>query len=122
MTSAVQEKGGHATGLSIAAVPLANLLLLPRSLLILSSSLYLSHLHGITPRLEDRVSTVSRTLEEGADVLGIANADLLGDQAVSAGVESLAGWQGSRGVRTSLTFRHAEKVLKSGAFGALRKP
>lgn len=102
-------------GRTIAAVPLAHLLLQPRSLLILSSSIYASHLHGIEGRNEDAVADIPG---------GIANADLVGDAAVKDALAD-GSWKAERGERISLTFRHAQKVVKGGAFsmalGALRR-
>lgn len=102
-------------GRSIAAVPLAHLLLQPRSLLVLSSSLYASHLHGIEGRSKDSVKEI-----EG----GLANSDLVGDATVKDSIAD-GSWTAERGERISLTFRHVEKVLKGGAFsmamGALRR-
>lgn len=98
---------------TIAASPLAHLLLLPRSLLILSSSLYSSHLHGIRAQTKDEVSI------DGENGDKVANGDLIGQAEV---VDKLRGgsWTGHREVRTSLTFRTAEKVLKGGAFSSQR--
>lgn len=93
------------SGRPIAAIPLAHLLLLPRSLLILSGSLYASHLHGISARALDLVVPSD-----------IANLDLLGDSEVVDAIKA-GGWMKSRGVRTSLTFRHAQKVVKGDALG-----
>jgi alkylated DNA repair protein alkB family protein 6 len=98
----------------IAAIPLAHLLLLPRSLLILSSSLYTSHLHGISARTEDVIRSVPALPD--AEVVAIANADLLGDATIIDSLRDKGSWNGVRGTRTSLTFRQAEKVLKGGAF------
>lgn len=99
----------------IAAVPLAHLLVLPRSLLILSSSLYTAHLHGIRGQVEDRVCSTEG--EGEADV--IVNADLLGNAEISDALREGV-WTGERGVRTSLTFRTADKVLKGGGANLLR--
>lgn len=102
-------------GRTIAAVPLAHLLLQPRSLLILSSSLYASHLHGIEGRRTDDIKDI-----EG----GLANGDLVGDALVKDAIRD-GKWKEDRGERISLTFRHVEKVVKGGAFslalGALRR-
>jgi alkylated DNA repair protein alkB family protein 6 len=102
----------------IAAIPLAHLLVLPRSLLILSSSVYTSHLHGISPRTSDRVSAKSGMTETvESDVCVISNAELLGDAAFVDNLLAGSQWERARGVRTSLTFRHAERVLRGGPFG-----
>lgn len=79
-------------GRPIAAIPLAQLFLERRSLLIISSSLYTSHLHGIKAVEKDTIGQV-------------ANGNLLGSP-VEEGTEI------ERGTRTSLTFRAAERVLK----------
>jgi alkylated DNA repair protein alkB family protein 6 len=84
-------------GRPIAAIPLAHILLEPRSLLVITSSLYTSHLHGIQPLEADIIG--------GADGVEIANRALLGQS-----VEDGAVLQ--RSTRTSLTFRAAERVLK----------
>lgn len=110
------DEGG--LGRPIAAIPLAHLLLLPRSLLILSSSLYASHLHAISARTED-VIFPSRKDSSDAGGIAIANADLLGDATIVDSLREQGRWTGSRGNRTSLTFRHAQKVLKGGASRAL---
>lgn len=103
-------------GRTVAAVPLAHLLLLPRSLLILSSSLYASHLHGIAERGIDDIKDISG---------GIANMDLVGDAEVLDGLKA-GDWKRERTERLSLTFRHAEKVIKGGALGmalsAMKRP
>jgi len=101
------------TGQPIAAIPLAHLLLLPRSLLVLSSSLYAAHLHGIAPRSEDIVVT---ELPKSPGEVRIVNGFLLGDASIVDSLRETGHWEGRRGVRTSLTFRHAQKVLKGGAF------
>lgn len=96
-------------GRPIAAIPLAQMLLLPRSLLILTSSLYTSHLHGIQPGPRDEIN----------DPTKIANFELLGDASVMDAMRE-GSWGGIRsGPRTSLTFRSAKKVLKGGKFGLL---
>jgi alkylated DNA repair protein alkB family protein 6 len=110
--SATDETG---QGKPIAAIPLANLLLMPRSLLILSSSLYTSHLHAIAARTSDVV------IDRGAadrrdDEVVVANQPLIGDSSVLDKIREEGRWIGERGTRTSLTFRHAEKVLKGKAF------
>jgi alkylated DNA repair protein alkB family protein 6 len=131
------------SGRSIAAVPLGHVLLMPRSLFILTGSLYSSHLHGIAAR--ERDSFIAPEREEagtpaaaasdpsgageadsadGADALPhstpkakaeadvVANASLLGLDALPRDAFTY-----ERDTRVSLTFRHANKVLKGGAFG-----
>ncbi|WVF69847.1 hypothetical protein IAT40_004628 [Kwoniella sp. CBS 6097] len=121
-------------GRPIAAIPLAHLLLMPRSLLILSSSLYTSHLHAITPGTKDvvypippRTDSENNVTEQDSnrvDGVHIVNADLLGDAEVVDAIKN-GRWEAERGTRTSLTFRHAEKVLKGGVAsmigGALKR-
>ncbi|OCF37488.1 hypothetical protein I316_00612 [Kwoniella heveanensis BCC8398] len=121
-------------GRPIAAIPLAHLLVMPRSLLILSSSLYTSHLHAIIPRTKDVVYPASQAqangpngvheVQESAEGVRISNADLLGDAEVVDAIRN-GRWEGERGTRMSLTFRHAEKVLKGGVAsiigGALKR-
>jgi alkylated DNA repair protein alkB family protein 6 len=52
----------------------------------------------------------------------IANRDQLGDSSILDELRERGRWTGERGIRTSLTFRHAEKVLKGGMFAkALRR-
>jgi alkylated DNA repair protein alkB family protein 6 len=103
-------------GRTVAAIPLAQLLLLPRSLLILSSSLYASHLHGIAERSVDDIKDING---------GVANMELIGDSGVLDGLRA-GDWRRERGERISLTFRHAEKVIKGGALGmalsAMKRP
>ncbi|ORY27786.1 hypothetical protein BCR39DRAFT_220208 [Naematelia encephala] len=109
------------SGRPIAAIPLAHLLVMPRSLLILSSTLYTSHLHGISERFEDIVSAAP-----GHEGVVAANADLLGDAGIADSLRNNKVWRQARGTRTSLTFRHANRTLKGGllsmtATGALRR-
>ncbi|CAK9785151.1 hypothetical protein CC85DRAFT_42873 [Cutaneotrichosporon oleaginosum] len=130
------------SGRAIAAVPLGHVLLMPRSLFILTGSLYSSHLHGIAARERDSFIAPEREEKEaiasdvaapdqaaagdegGADQLPrstskakadanvVANASLLGLDALPRDAFTY-----ERGTRVSLTFRHANKVLKGGAFG-----
>ena len=112
-------------GRAIAAIPLAHLLLLPRSLLILSSSLYTSHLHGISscvtdtvlPRRTGNAITAAPPREEDLPegTVRIANAELLGDAQIQDKLRS-GSWTADRGLRTSLTFRHADRIVKGGSF------
>ena len=114
MTASTPPDDEASGGRPIAAIPLAHLLLMPRSLLILSSSLYTSHLHGVTERESDTVSAQATGTEAEGEV--IANADLLGDAEVQDKLRDGGVWTRLRGTRTSLTFRHANRVLKGGAF------
>jgi alkylated DNA repair protein alkB family protein 6 len=56
---------------------------------------------------------------------GVANMDLVGDAEVLDGLRD-GTWSRERGERISLTFRHANKVVKGGALGmamnAMRRP
>ncbi|TXT08690.1 hypothetical protein VHUM_02818 [Vanrija humicola] len=111
-------------GRAIAAVPLGHVLLMPRSLFVLTGSAYTAHLHGIAERSADWVvrdeSVQKDTVDaDGAPPVVVANAGLLGDPKVQAAIQSDAGWTAERGTRVSLTFRHAEKVLKGGAFAMI---
>lgn len=56
---------------------------------------------------------------DDGDVIGVANTELLGDPAVMERLRDGGVWVKERGVRTSLTFRHAQKVVKGGALGKL---
>ena len=104
-------------GRPIAAIPLAHLLLLPRSLLILSSSLYASHLHGIVARADDVVRSPSEGVAASSDGVTIANESLLEDSAITNALREHGQWSGARSTRTSMTFRHALKVFRAGRFG-----
>nr|XP_019008654.1 uncharacterized protein I206_06336 [Kwoniella pini CBS 10737]OCF47435.1 hypothetical protein I206_06336 [Kwoniella pini CBS 10737] len=124
MTSQVESD--TESGKTIAAIPLAHLLLMPRSLLILKSSLYTSHLHSISSKEEDTIvhRTLSDSVSEDRIVkanggVEIANMELLGDAEVIDSLKNTGEWTAKRDTRISLTFRQAEKVLKGGALGAL---
>nr|XP_018265524.1 uncharacterized protein I303_01890 [Kwoniella dejecticola CBS 10117]OBR87682.1 hypothetical protein I303_01890 [Kwoniella dejecticola CBS 10117] len=126
MISHSEDQGGK----TIAAIPLAHLLLMPRSLLVLRSSLYTSHLHSIAAKEEDLIVHRPITLSGNASLNGdegdvngggveIANMDLLGDAEIVDSLKNTGRWKGRRDTRVSLTFRKAEKVLKGGALGAM---
>ena len=115
MTTSVSPSNLTDQASPIAAIPLAHLLLLPRSLLIVSSSLYTSHLHGIAARSEDVVRLYPSDPPGPRDAV-IANADLLGDATIVDSLRDTGRWVGQRASRTSLTFRHVAKVVKGGAF------
>lgn len=149
------------SGRSIAAVPLGHVLLMPRSLFILTGSLYSSHLHGIEARERDSFIAPRRdasgaaiadaappagtksdtdeatpadgeapapvseplppsTAKAKAEATVVANASLIGLDALPRDA-----YEYERATRVSLTFRHANKVLKGGAFamavGGLRR-
>lgn len=111
------------SGRPIAAIPLAHMLILPRSLLILSSSLYTSHLHGIAARTVDNIKSTGPSpavgevvLDDENDGVVVANEALLGNAEIMDRLRDTGRWEGERQTRTSLTFRHAEKVVKGKAF------
>jgi alkylated DNA repair protein alkB family protein 6 len=132
----IAAEGG--VGRAVAAVPLAHVLLLPRSLFVLTHTLYADHLHGIATRERDvcfapgvergekmEIDEAGAGAEAKPEPVVVANAELLGRPDVQAALASPDGWAADRGTRTSLTFRRAEKVLKGGAFalvgGKLRR-
>jgi len=124
MINTEETEGG---GKIVAAVPLGHVLLLPRSLFVITRSLYESHLHGIAERSADRVVAKLGGEEEqpqGPPPVVVANAALLKRPDIQAAIES-TGWTAERETRVSLTFRRANKVLKGGAFalvgGKLRR-
>ncbi|KAI0633061.1 hypothetical protein C8Q77DRAFT_1121365 [Trametes polyzona] len=100
------------SGRPIDPAPVLSLLLEPRSLVITTSSLYTSHLHGI-----EEVQTDSFTADGRAPQERIANYTLLRGKAEREAVEH--GGTLERGMRYSLTCRDVEKVAAGG--GALFK-
>lgn len=128
MIAAPSGEGGEGGGRAVAAVPLGHVLLERRSLFVLAGSLYSSHLHGIAPRIHDWVKApgtgvpgdsdavaATGASDDGAETKGpdvVANAGLL-EPATAARCASEAGYRYQRGTRVSLTFRHANRVLKS---------
>ena len=100
------------TGRPIDPTPILSLLLEPRSLVITTSSLYSSHLHGIDGLVEDKFEEDGRPARER-----IANYDLLRGKAERQAVAN--GSMLERGLRYSLTCRDVEKVAAMG--GALFK-
>lgn len=110
------------SGKAIAAVPLSRLYLEPRSLLILSSSLYASHLHGITETTKDVLfasSSDASPTQKDEDALNasvpVANLNLL-NPVIQETVAREGRYESERGTRVSLTFRKVERVMK-GALG-----
>ena len=100
--------GGTAgTGRPIDPNPILTLLLEPRSLVITTSALYESHLHGIDEVQEDSFAPASRSPGEK-----IANAGMLRDKTAKEAVQS--GGFLERGLRYSLTCRDVEKVTAAG--------
>ncbi|KAK6903899.1 hypothetical protein I203_107409 [Kwoniella mangroviensis CBS 8507] len=108
-------------GKTIAAIPMAHLLLMPRSLLVLSSSLYTSHLHSIASRETDTIirAPSDDSTKEGQVGVVISNSELLGDPDILDALSKDGRFTAERGKRISLTFRKAEKVLKGGPAGVL---
>ena len=104
--------GTARSGRPIDPTPILSLLLEPRSLVITTSSLYESHLHGIEELYEDKFHIDGTTPQQR-----IANFDALTDPAARAAVE--AGGILERGLRYSLTCRDVERVTAVG--GALFK-
>ena len=100
------------TGRPIDPTPVLALLLEPRSLVITTSALYSTHLHGIDGLLEDKFEEDGRPPQDR-----IANYDLLRGTAERAAIAN--GSILERGVRYSLTCRDVEKVAAMG--GALFK-
>ncbi|KAH8104126.1 hypothetical protein BXZ70DRAFT_888551 [Cristinia sonorae] len=97
----------EARGKSIDKTPVLSMLLEPRSLVITTSSLYTSHLHGIDDVHEDLFYQGDVESSVGTK-LTVANADLLADEGVKDVV--LKGGVLKREVRYSLTCRDVEKV------------
>ena len=109
------------SGKAIAAVALARIYLEPRSLLILSSSLYASHLHGISESTKDILTApiTDATPQDSEDApnasVPVANLGLL-DPAIQETIARDGQYVSERGTRVSLTFRKVERVMK-GALG-----
>ncbi|KDQ55970.1 hypothetical protein JAAARDRAFT_36761 [Jaapia argillacea MUCL 33604] len=108
-------------GRSIDPNPVLSVLLEPRSLIVTTSSLYTSHLHGIEELEEDSFTISSQDFTQGqAAVVGspllprIANVDLLQSASVRRVVEE--GGTLRRGTRYSLTCRDVEKVANVRMF------
>lgn len=142
----IASEEGDPGGRVIAAVPLGHVLLMPRSLFILTGTLYTDHLHGIVGRDGDTVVAgldaegEQRKTDEGqaTDVDLAPNTDpttttqasttpgasapvtvanaALLDNPAVEGAIADGGWTAARGTRVSFTFRHANKVLKGGRF------
>ncbi|TBU31025.1 hypothetical protein BD311DRAFT_753689 [Dichomitus squalens] len=100
------------TGRPIDPNPVLSLLLEPRSLVITTSDLYGSHLHGIEGRVEDKFEEDGRPPQER-----IANYDLLRGKEAREAIAN--GSILERGMRYSLTCRDVEKIAAMG--GALFK-
>lgn len=122
-------------GKAIAAVPLARVFLEPRSLFIMTGSLYQSHLHGISFSDTDILTSSSvhrsgedsaSTKEEGdvqpsptsasASFVPVANLPLLGNPEILKTIEKEGSYRSERNTRVSLTFRKVERVMK-GSLG-----
>ncbi len=117
----------------IAAIPMASIYLEPRSLYIMSSALYTSHLHGVLRGTTDTLRDDRRGLsaEEGEAAIradgteaqrdrvnasagvAVANQALLSEE-VRSPLERDGTYTATRATRTSLTFRKVDKVFKGG--------
>lgn len=110
------------TSRPIDPIPVASILLEPRSLVITSEAMYTNRLHGIDDVTHDKLA------RHGDDGLGgekidptedkgvfVANWELLGDESMKRAAEH--GDILARETRTSLTCRLVEKTLPSRVFG-----
>ncbi len=111
MTSKPKEAG------PIAAMPMASVYLEPRSLWIMTQSLYSTHLHGISESTEDvlvsqkeGVNTGERS--DGKGQVLVVNEELIGDPKVKEALIKDGLYRHARETRTSLTFRKVNKVIK----------
>ncbi len=95
---------------------MARVFLESRSLFIMTSSLYRTHLHGISADAVDKISAPGDS-ERSSARTAIANADLLGDAELKAELKAGMIAEKERGTRVSLTFRRVEKVVKGGLLG-----
>ncbi|KAI0363234.1 hypothetical protein BV20DRAFT_975913 [Pilatotrama ljubarskyi] len=111
-TTAAGPMMASGSGRPIDPTPVLSLLLEPRSLVITTSSLYTSHLHGIDEVQADIFTPDGRTSQER-----IANFDMLRGKAEKEAIAN--GGKLERGMRFSLTCRDVEKVAAGG--GALFK-
>lgn len=102
-------------GRSIDKTPTLSVLLEPRSLVVTTSSLYTSHLHGID-ELEEDVFLAPGS-ESAVSQFTIANVDLLGEEKLKEAV--VHGGVLRRETRYSLTCRDVERVARRFPF---RKP
>lgn len=96
--------------------PVLSVLLEPRSVIITTSSLYTSHLHGIQETAEDILvsSTVSQVPLVAGLGVPIANWDLIAtDSYRKIGAEDIVL---RRGIRYSLTCRDVERVAGGKTF------
>ncbi|KZT00271.1 uncharacterized protein LAESUDRAFT_709093 [Laetiporus sulphureus 93-53] len=107
-TAASEEEAEGESGKVIDPEPVLSVLLEPRSLVITTSSLYQTHLHGIEYVAED---AFHRT--DGHTC--IANVDLIADGAAKSTI--LRGGKLTRRTRYSLTCRDVEKVAGGLPFG-----
>jgi len=100
-------------GRTIDPDPVLSILLEPRSLVITTSSMYSSHLHGIDGVMED-VFVPPAHHDQQRPSKNIANANLLTSATAQEAVAN--GGVLKRGVRYSLTCRDVEKVTGGIAF------
>lgn len=127
-------------GRTIAKVPLARVYLAPRSLLVMSSALYTTHLHGISEITEDIITSLPATNGttagpvpthpegqtpddttasgggRGRTAVPVANLGLLASE-IQRTVRDTGSYVSPRGTRVSLTFRRVGRVMKGGALG-----
>ncbi|KAJ9116004.1 hypothetical protein QFC24_006845 [Naganishia onofrii] len=107
-TNTADDAAKQHNGKAIAAVPLARVFLEPRSLFIMTGSLYQSHLHGIS------FSDTDILTPSFVSSVPIANLPLLGNPEISRTIEKEGSYRSERSSRVSLTFRKVEKVMKGG--------
>jgi alkylated DNA repair protein alkB family protein 6 len=122
-TDETSADASSSSGRTIAAVPLARIYLAPRSLLIMSSSLYTTHLHGISPITEDIITSNTHTTRQAGDAaeveytqesrVPVVNLDMLPSEIQDA-VRDKGEFRSERGKRTSLTFRRVTRVMRGG--------
>ena len=103
------------SGRGINSKPVVTVFLEPRSIIITSSSLYTSHLHGIQDLQQDILQPADDGYPKVADLdVPIANWGML-----TSSNEMLTGSKGStlkRGTRYSLTWRDVKRVASVQAF------
>lgn len=115
---------GDGEGRTIARVPLARIYLAPRSLLVMASALYTTHLHGISGTTEDVITAAdapgpnsTTAAQPCAGVLvPVPNLSLL-SEVIRQTVREKGEYRSERGTRVSLTFRRVGRVMKGGALG-----
>ena len=111
----LSEDPPNASGRRISPKPLVTVFLEPRSMIITSSSLYTSHLHGIQDTEQDTLQLADDGCPKvaGLDV-PIANWGMLASSNEMLGAST--GGILKRGIRYSLTCRDVERVASGKAF------